>query len=244
MQRPSQRPPLPAGEGWGEGENQETPTNPISRLTIPSTQPTESHQSSNPTNQSNVTPYSDTGSDNEEEIPYDEINRIIDDAIDRIRPPHGRAGHRPRLTRHTDATSLPTTKHGRTPRSGSRSGRTPSIPEEYEAIINDKATEFDAQLETRLERRKHITVEREQREKQEAERLAEQREAEAEAADEEPEEPGPPTRSQHKPKLLFTLGNSMYIDCEHPDCDLHDEDRNRWKGSVQYGAGPTRGGFP
>ena len=43
---------------------------------------------------------------------------------------------------------------------------------------------------------------------------------------------------------MFVLGNSFYVDCEHPDCDLHDEDRNTWKGSVQYGAGPTTGHFP
>ena len=117
-------------------------------------------------------------------------------------------------------------------------------PEEYEAIASREIAEFNAMIDTKIERRKQIKAAGEQREKEEAEREAQRAEAEAEAAAEEPEEPGPPTRSQHKQKLLFTLGNSMYVDCEHPDCDLHDEDRNRWQGSVQYGAGPTTGHFP
>ena len=64
------------------------------------------------------------------------------------------------------------------------------------------------------------------------------------SAFEEPPEPGPPTRSQHRRKLMFVLGESIYIDCDHPDCDLHEQDRSRFRGSVQYGAGPTSGHFP
>ena len=97
-------------------------------------------------------------------------------------------------------------------------------------------------IDRKIERRKQIAEDREQREKEEAER-ARVEAAEAEAEPEEPPEPGPPTRSQHKRKLMFELGESIYSDCDHPDCDLHEEDRSRWKGSVQYGAGPTRGGF-
>ena len=117
-------------------------------------------------------------------------------------------------------------------------------PEEYQAIIKEKAANFDAKIEARIERRKQIAADRERREKEEPERQAQQAEAEAEAESEEPPEPGPPTRSQHKRKLMFVLGESMYADCDHPDCDLHDEDRSRFRGSVQYGAGPTTGGFP
>ena len=119
-------------------------------------------------------------------------------------------------------------------------------PEEYEAIAAREIAEFNAMIDTKIERRKQIKVARERREKEEAEREAQQKEAEAEAAtdSDEESEPGPPTRSQHKPKLMFTLGNSMYIECGHPDCKLHDEDRNKWQGSVQYGAGPTSGHFP
>ncbi len=118
-------------------------------------------------------------------------------------------------------------------------------PEEYEAIAAREIAEFNAMIDTKIERRKQIKAARERREKEEAERQsAEAEKAEAETAAAEESEPGPPTRSQHKPKLMFTLGNSMYIECGHPDCKLHDEDRNRWQGSVQYGAGPTSGHFP
>ena len=115
-------------------------------------------------------------------------------------------------------------------------------PEEYEAIVEKELSEFYTMIDRKIERRKQIAEDREQREREEAER-AKVEAAEAEAEPEEPPEPGPPTRSQHKRKLMFVLGESIYSDCDHPDCDLHEEDRSRWKGSVQYGAGPTRGGF-
>ena len=117
-------------------------------------------------------------------------------------------------------------------------------PEEYRAIIKEKAANFDAKIEARIERRKQIAADRERREKEEAEREAQQAEAEAEAESEEPPEPRPPTRSQHRRKLMFVLGDSIYVDCDHPDCDLHEQDRSRFRGSVQYGAGPTSGHFP
>ena len=119
-------------------------------------------------------------------------------------------------------------------------------PEEYQAIIKEKAANFDAKIEARIERRKQIAADRERREREEAERLAQQSAvaAEAEAESEEPPEPRPPTRSQHRRKLMFVLGESIYVDCDHPDCDLHEQDRSRFRGSVQYGAGPTSGHFP
>ena len=119
-------------------------------------------------------------------------------------------------------------------------------PEEYQAIIKEKAANFDAKIETRIERRKQIAADRERREREEAERLAQQSAVadEAEAESEEPPEPRPPTRSQHRRKLMFVLGESIYVDCDHPDCDLHEQDRSRFRGSVQYGAGPTTGHFP
>ena len=119
-------------------------------------------------------------------------------------------------------------------------------PEEYQAIIKEKAANFDAKIETRIERRKQIAADRERREREEAERLAQQSAVadEAEAESEEPPEPRPPTRSQHRRKLMFVLGDSIYVDCDHPDCDLHEQDRSRFRGSVQYGAGPTSGHFP
>ena len=120
-------------------------------------------------------------------------------------------------------------------------------PEEYEAIITEKAANFDAKMDARLERRKQIAKDRERRAKEEAEREAAEAEARAEAQAkaeaEEAEDPGPPPRSRHKRKLMFVLGDSIYVDCGHPDCDLHQDDRSRWRGSVQYGAGPTLGSF-
>ena len=120
-------------------------------------------------------------------------------------------------------------------------------PEEYEAIITEKAANFDAKMDARIERRKQIAKDRERRAKEEAEREAEEAEARAEAQAkaeaEEAEDPGPPPRSRHKRKLMFVLGDSIYVDCGHPDCDLHQDDRSRWRGSVQYGAGPTLGSF-
>ncbi len=117
-------------------------------------------------------------------------------------------------------------------------------PEEYQAIIKQTAARFSAKLNMRIERRKQIAADRERRAKEEAEREAQQAEAEAEAESEEPPEPGPPTRSQHRRKLMFVLGESIYVDCDHPDCGLHEQDRSRFRGSVQYGAGPTSGHFP
>ncbi len=119
-------------------------------------------------------------------------------------------------------------------------------PEEYQAIIKQTAARFSAKLNMRIERRKQIVADRERREWEEAERLAQQSAVadEAEAESEEPPGPRPPTRSQHRRKLMFVLGESIYVDCDHPDCDLHEQDRSRFRGSVQYGAGPTSGYFP
>ena len=244
----SAKPPLPQptsplsleGEGRGEslprtrsgGENQDH--QPTTSLTPqPSPQPTQSNKSPNHTNQSSDSP--------EEQQRLAEIAKIVDDAIeesDRIIAEHPEQA--PQYVSDLSVFDLAWENSQKRFEEWKNS----IDPEEYRAIIRDGAARFDAKLERRIERRKQIAAEREQREKEEAERLAHQKEAEAQAAAEEPAEPGPPTRSQHKPKLMFTLGRSMYVDCGHPDCDLHDEDRNRWQGSVQYGAGPTTVHFP
>ena len=236
-----QRPPLPAGEGWGEGEKQEHHPTP-SPTTQPSTQPTQSEKSPNPTNQS-----SDNSTPDQNEIPWDQITAIIDTAkeeSDRILAEQGIDPDNPPYKR--DLSSYD--QAWENTQKWFEEWKNSLDQEEYEAIISEEAAEFDASLELRLKRRKQIAEDRERREKEEAERLsAEAEKAEAETAakeSDEESEPGPPTRSQHKPKLMFTLGNSMYIECGHPDCKLHDEDRNRWQGSVQYGAGPTSGHFP
>ena len=89
-------------------------------------------------------------------------------------------------------------------------------PSEYEAIIADEAAKFCAMVDRKVERRAEIAEERERREKEAAEREAQQPDPEPE----EESEPGPPTRSQHKRKLGFVLGNSMYVECGHPECKV------------------------
>ena len=132
-------------------------------------------------------------------------------------------------------------------------------PEEYQAIIKEKAANFDAKIETRIERRKQIAADRERRAKEEAERQAQQAKARAEAqakAESEPEappDPGPPpTREEHEyvsatPKIP---GSYVYRNCGHPKCKLHDkpryypeDDRN----SPYYHGGrapPMHGNYP
>ncbi len=229
-----QRPPLPAGEGWGEGEKQEhhpTPTH----TTQPPTHPTQSEKSPNPTNQS-----SDTDDDGWAAF-WEKVTPILEED-DRIKvelaeqdPDH--QPYKRDLSAYNQAWE--------NSEKWFYEWKNSLDPEEYEAIAAREIAEFNAMIDTKVERRKQIKAARELREKEEAEReSAEAEEAEAETAAAEESEPGPPTRSQHKPKLMFTLGNSMYIECGHPDCKLHDEDRNKWQGSVQYGAGPTSGHFP
>ena len=228
----------------GDGRNPGEAGTVDSRRSTPSTQPTKSHKSPNPTNHSNVTPYSDTGSDNPEEDDdgwaafIEQVTPLLDED-DRIKAELAEQDpdpYVPDLSAFNEAWE--------NSEKWFYEWKNSLDPEEYEAIAAREITEFNAMIDTKIERRKQIAAEREQREKEEAERLSavaeEAQRVESAAAD----EPGPPTRSQHKPKLMFVLGQSVYVDCEHPDCDLHEEDRNRWHGSVQYGAGPTSGHFP
>ena len=118
----------------GGGRNPEEVGRVDSHASNPDHRPTKSHKSPNQTNQSYVTPCSDTGSDSlttnpedEEEIPYDEIYAIFDAAkeesdrilaeqgIDPDNPPHNR-------------TTPYSTSQRTTPTGGSKSGRTPSTP--------------------------------------------------------------------------------------------------------------------
>ena len=241
----------PEEAGRSGGENQQPQPTPSLPAHLPpvgaglkpaptrSTQPTKSEKSPNPINQSsdNSTP------DDEDEIPWDQINKIIDDAIeesDRIMAEQEIDPANPPYTRDLSAFD----QAWENSRKWFEEWKNSIDPEEYEAIINEKAAAFDTKLETRLERRKQIAEERERREKEEPERQSAVVE-ETHQAESTPEyEPGPPTRSKHRRKLMFTLGNSMYIECGHPDCRLHDEDRGRFRGSVQYGAGPNSGHFP
>ena len=214
----------------GGGRNPEKAETIASNPSTPSTQPTESQKSPNPTNQSSdddgwaafmekVTPLLDEDDRRKAELAEQDPDPYVPDLS-----AFNEAWENSEKWFYDWKNSLD--------------------PEEYETIAAREIAEFNAMIDTKIERRKQIAAEREQREKEEAERLAQQKEVESKSAAEEPDEPGPPTRSQHKPKLMFVLGHSAYVDCGHPDCDLHEEDRNRWHGSVQYGAGPTSGHFP
>ena len=252
----TERPPLPAGEGWGEslprtrsgGEKTEGRSTP-SHSSTPTSKSTKSDKSPNPTNQSNVTPYSDTGSDNPTTNPkleddpgwaaFVELVTPILDEDDRIKAELAEQDpdnqpHKRDLSAYNEAWD--------NSEKWFYEWKNSLDPEEYEAIVAKELAEFNAMIDTKIERRKQIKADRERREKEEAERQSAA--AESVKADEPEPEPGPPTRSQHRRKLMFELGESIYIDCKHPDCNLHDDDRSRWQGSVQYGAGPTSGHFP
>ena len=184
--------------------------------------------------------------DPEEEKRWAEINEIIDDAIERSdRIVAEQAEQDPDTPPYVPDLSA-FNEAWENSQKWFEEWKNSIDPEEYRAIIKEKAANFDAKIETRIERRKQIAADRERREREEAERLAQQSAvaAEAEAESEEPPGPRPPTRSQHRRKLMFVLGESIYADCDHPDCDLHEQDRSRFRGSVQYGAGPTSGHFP
>ena len=104
-------------------------------------------------------------------------------------------------------------------------------PEEYQAIIKDTAERFDAEIDLRIERRKQIAEDREQREKEEAEREAQQAKARAEAkekaeaeAKEEEDLGPPPAEEDHKrwsptPSIPTSF---RLVKCGHPKCKLHD----------------------
>ena len=104
-------------------------------------------------------------------------------------------------------------------------------PEEYEAIVEKELSEFHAMIDTKIERRKQIAEDREQREKEEAERQLRQAKARAEAkekaeaeAKEEEDLGPPPAREDHKtwsptPSIPTSF---RLVKCGHPKCKLHD----------------------
>ncbi len=212
-----ERPPLPAGEGWGESLPRTR-----SGGEKPEHQPTESQESPNPTNQS-----SDI---DEEEIPYDEIYAIFDAAkeeSDRIlaeqRIDPDNLPHQPDYSVFDLAAD---NSH-----KWFLEWENSIDPEEYHAIIKETAERFDARIDARIERRKQIKTEREQREKEAAEREAQQAKARAEAKKKEEdlsavaEDLGPPpAREDHErwsptPSIPTSF---RLVNCGHPKCKLHD----------------------
>ena len=219
-----QRPPLPQGEGWDEslprtrsgGENQEH-------------QPTTSHSSLLSTHSSES-----EDSEDEDAIPYDEINPIIDNAIEesnRILKEQGIDPDNPPHRPDYSAFDLAADNSHR----WFHEWKNSIDPEEYQAIVKEKAAAFRARIDLRIERRKQIRAARELREKEESERQAEQAKtrakakAEEEAAAADPsavaEDLGPPpSREDHErwsptPSIPTSF---RLVNCGHPKCKLHD----------------------
>ncbi len=227
-------------EGTGRGENQEHQPTP-SHTSQPSTHPTKSEKSPNQTNQSSDNSPTQSTPEDDDWSAFIELVTPILDEDDRIKaelakqdpdnPPHERD-----LSAYDQAWE--------NSEKWFYEWKNSLDPEEYEAIVAKELAEFNAMIDTKIERRKQIKAERERREKEEAERQSDDAEEAKQAESTPAPEPGPLPRSKHRRKLMFELGRSIYIDCGHPDCRLHDEDRGRFRGSVQYGAGPNSGHFP
>ena len=187
-----------------------------------------SEESPNPTNHSNVTPYPDTGSDDHTD--WDEINRIVDEGIERSNRILAEQGIDPDNPAHVPDDSV-FDEAWENSMKWFEEWKNSIAPEEYQAIIKDTAERFDAEIDLRIERRKQIAEDREQREKEEAERQLRQakarakakEKAEAEAKEEEDLGP-PPAREDHKtwsptPSIPTSF---RLVKCGHPKCKLHD----------------------
>ena len=234
------RPPLPAGEGWGEGENQDhQPT--TSQTQQPSPQPTKSNKSPNHTNQSS----------DDDQTDWDEVNRIVDEAIERS---ERIKAEQPEPDDPPYATDMSVFYEAmENSEKLFQEWKNSLDPEEYRAIVKEGAASFDAEIDRRIERRKQIAEERERREKEEAERQAQQAKARAEAkekaeAEEKEEETlgPPPAREDHErwsptPSIPTSF---RLVNCGHPKCKLHDgpiyypeDDRNSpyyWNGRQPF----------
>ena len=102
-------------------------------------------------------------------------------------------------------------------------------PDEYEAITAEKAANFIARLDARIQRRKQIAEDRERRAKEDAERedaeAQARAEAQAKAEAKEAEDPGPPPRYDDHQRWSPTpnIPTSYRLrNCGHPRCKLHD----------------------
>ena len=167
--------------------------------------------------------------DPEEQQRWDEINEIIDAAIeesDRIMAEQGLDDCEP-YVRDLSAFN----EAWENSQKWFEEWKNSLDPDEYQAIIKERAANFDAKLNTRIERRKQIAAEQERREREEAEREAQQAKARAEAktkADSEPEEPPdpgpPPSREEHETwSPTPNIPTSYRLrSCGHPRCKLHD----------------------
>ena len=190
----------------------------------------------------------------EEETDWDAINKIIDDAVkesDRIR------AEQPEPDDPPYATDMSVFDEAwENSEKLFEEWKNSIDPEEYHAIIKEGAARFDAEIDRRIERRKQIKKDREQREKEEAERQAQQAKARAKAKEKaeaeeaerkEIEDLGPPPdRDEHErwsptPSIPTSF---RLVNCGHPKCKLHDgpiyypeDDRNSpyyWNGRQPF----------
>ena len=213
-------------EGTGRGENQEHL--PIqSRSPNPSIQPTKSEKSPNPTNQS-----SDSEDDTDWSAFIELVTPILDED-DRIKaelakqdPDPDNPPYKRDLSAYDQAWE--------NSEKWFYEWKNSLDPEEYEAIVARELAEFNAMIDTKIERRKQIKADRERREKEEEEQQAQQAKARAKAKAKEEEESAaakeeedlgpPPSREEHErwsptPSILTSF---RLVNCGHPKCKLHD----------------------
>ena len=208
----------------GGGRNPEEGSTGGPNPSIPGTQASESEESPNPT---------DHSSDNnpEEEIPWDEINEIIDVAIEESnRKMAEQPGPDPDNPPHVPDYSAFDKAMENSDR-WFEEWKNSIDPEEYQAIIKETSERFSAKLDARIERRKQIKKDREHRAKEEAEREAQQAKAraevkvKAEAEAKEEEDLGPPPAGEDHERWSPTpnIPTSFRLrNCGHPKCKLHD----------------------
>ena len=189
-------------------------------------QPTPSHSSL-------LSTHSSESEDSEDAIPYDEINPIIDAAkeeSDRILKEQGIDPDNPPHRPDYSAFDLAADNSHR----WFHEWKNSIDPEEYQAIVKEKAAAFKARIDLRIKRRKQIRADRELREKEESEREAEQAKARAEAKEKAEEKSAaakeiedlgpPPSREDHErwsptPSIPTSF---RLVNCGHPKCKLHD----------------------
>ena len=191
-----------------------------SHSSTPVTQTPQSEESPNPTNQSS----------DDDQTDWNEINRIVDEAIERSNRILAEQSIDPDNPPHVPDYSV-FDEAMENSLKWFEEWKNSIDPEEYQAIIKEKASNFGAKLDARIERRKQIAEDREQREKEAAEREAQQAKARAEAkekaeaeAKEEEDLGPPPAREDHKtwsptPSIPTSF---RLVKCGHPKCKLHD----------------------
>ena len=188
----------------------------------------QSHQSNNHTNHSSDNPQSPNPK-NHSSDDWHQVNTIVTDAIEHSkRTAAQQAEQDPDNPPYTPDYSA-FDQAMKNSRKWFQEWKDSLDPDEYEAITAEKAANFTARLDARIQRRKQIAEDRERRAKEDAEReVAEAQaraEAQAKAEAEEAEDPGPPPRYDDHERWSPTpnIPTSYRLrNCGHPRCKLHD----------------------